>query len=47
MEGLRDQRRDRLKTMTLDAAEFIRRFFLYALRRGFHRGCCRKHTPAV
>jgi len=29
--------RDRLKTMTLDAAEFIRRFLLHVLPRGFHR----------
>src|SRR5271166_2808575 len=29
--------RDRLRTMTLDAAEFIRRFLLHVLPRGFHR----------
>jgi hypothetical protein len=29
--------RDRLKTMTLDAAEFIRRFLLHVLPNGFHR----------
>jgi hypothetical protein len=29
--------RDRLKTMTLDAAEFIRRFLLHVLPTGFHR----------
>ncbi len=29
--------RDRLKTMTLDAAEFIRRFLLHVLPAGFHR----------
>ena len=29
--------RDRLKTMTLDAAEFIRRILLHVLPRGFHR----------
>src|SRR5208337_3233503 len=29
--------RDRLKTMTLDAAEFIRRFLLHVLPSGFHR----------
>jgi hypothetical protein len=29
--------RDRLKTMTLDAAEFIRRFLLHLLPSGFHR----------
>ena len=28
---------DRLKTMTLDAAEFIRRFLLHVLPSGFHR----------
>ena len=29
--------RDRLKTMTLDAGEFIRRFLLHVLPGGFHR----------
>jgi hypothetical protein len=29
--------RDRLKTMTLDAAEFIRRFLMHVLPGGFHR----------
>jgi hypothetical protein len=29
--------RDRLKTMTLDAHEFIRRFLLHVLPTGFHR----------
>ena len=29
--------RDRLRTMTLDAAEFIRRFLLHVLLSGFHR----------
>ena len=29
--------RDRLKTITLDAAEFIRRFLLHVLPSGFHR----------
>jgi len=29
--------RDRLKTMTLEAAEFIRRFLLHVLPSGFHR----------
>ena len=29
--------RDRLKTMTLDAGEFIRRFLLHVLPNGFHR----------
>ena len=29
--------RDRLKTMTLDAAEFIRRFLIHVLPSGFHR----------
>jgi hypothetical protein len=29
--------RDRLKTMTLDAAEFIRRFLMHVLPAGFHR----------
>ena len=29
--------RDRLKTMTLDAAEFIRRFLMHVLPSGFHR----------
>jgi Putative transposase/Transposase zinc-binding domain len=33
----RFQGRDRLKTMTLDAAEFIRRFLLHVLPSGFHR----------
>jgi hypothetical protein len=28
---------DRLETMTLDAAEFIRRFLLHVLPSGFHR----------
>jgi hypothetical protein len=32
----RFQGRDRLKTMTLDAAEFIRRFLLQVLPSGFH-----------
>ena len=29
--------RDRIKTMTLNAAEFIRRFLLHVLPSGFHR----------
>ena len=29
--------RDRTKTMTLDAAEFIRRFLMHVLPTGFHR----------
>ena len=29
--------RDRLKTMTLDPGEFIRRFLVHVLPRGFHR----------
>ena len=29
--------RDRFSTMTLDAAEFIRRFLLHVLPSGFHR----------
>jgi Putative transposase/Transposase zinc-binding domain len=33
----RSKGRDRLKTMTLDAAEFIRRFLLHVLPSGFHR----------
>ena len=33
----RIQGRDRLKSMTLDAAEFIRRFLLHVLPSGFHR----------
>ena len=33
----RFQGRDQLKTMTLDAAEFIRRFLLHVLPSGFHR----------
>jgi putative transposase/transposase-like zinc-binding protein len=33
----RIQGRDRLKTMTLDAGEFIRRFLLHVLPGGFHR----------
>jgi hypothetical protein len=33
----RFQGRDRFKTMTLDAAEFIRRFLLHVLPSGFHR----------
>jgi Putative transposase/Transposase zinc-binding domain len=33
----RFQGRDKLKTMTLDAAEFIRRFLLHVLPSGFHR----------
>ena len=32
-----DKGRDRLSTMTLDAAEFIRRFLLHVLPSGFHR----------
>jgi hypothetical protein len=44
--------RDRLRTMTLDAAEFIRRFLLHVLPSGFHRirhyglfaGAVRTHT---
>ena len=36
--------RDRLKTMTLDTGEFIRRFLLHVLPSGFHRirNCARK-----
>ena len=38
MEGLPPIKgRDRLKTMTLAAAEFIRRFLLHVLPNGFHR----------
>jgi Putative transposase len=37
MEGLSVPSRDRLKAMTLDAAEFIRRFLLHVLPSGFHR----------
>jgi hypothetical protein len=33
----RSKGRDRLKTMTLDAAEFIRRFLMHVLPSGFHR----------
>ena len=33
----RIKRRDRLKTMTLDAPEFTRRFLLHVLPSGFHR----------
>ena len=33
----RFQGRDRFKTMTLDTAEFIRRFLLHVLQSGFHR----------
>ena len=33
----RFQGRDRFKTMTLDTAEFIRRFLLHVLPSGFHR----------
>ena len=33
----RVESRDRFKTMTLDAAEFIRRFLLHVLPAGFHR----------
>jgi hypothetical protein len=36
-EDYRIKGRDRLKTMTLDAAEFIRRFLLHVLPNGFHR----------
>jgi hypothetical protein len=36
-EDYRIKGRDRLKTMTLDAAEFIRRFLLHVLPSGFHR----------
>ena len=41
--------RDRLKTMTLDAAEFIRRFLLHVLPSGFHRirHCARKTATCV
>ena len=37
MERLRIKGRDRLKTMTLDAGEFIRRLLLHVLPNGFHR----------
>lgn len=33
----RAKRRDRYKTMTLDTGEFIRRFLIHVLPRGFHR----------
>jgi hypothetical protein len=33
----RSKGRDRFKTMTLDAAEFIRRFLIHVLPAGFHR----------
>jgi hypothetical protein len=33
----RTRGRDRIKSMTLDAAEFIRRFLLHVLPSGFHR----------
>ena len=36
-EDYRIKGRDRLKTMTLDAGEFIRRFLLHVLPGGFHR----------
>jgi len=36
-EDYRIKGRDRLRTMTLDAAEFIRRFLLHVLPNGFHR----------
>jgi hypothetical protein len=36
-EDYRIKGRDRLRTMTLDAAEFIRRFLLHVLPSGFHR----------
>ena len=36
-EDYRIKGRDRLKTMTLDAGEFIRRFLLHVLPSGFHR----------
>jgi hypothetical protein len=36
-EDYRIKGRDRLKTMRLDPAEFIRRFLLHALPGGFHR----------
>jgi len=36
-EDYRTKGRDRFKTMTLDAAEFIRRFLLHVLPTGFHR----------
>ena len=41
--------RDRLKTMTLDAGEFIRRFLLHVLPNGFHRicNCARKTATCV
>jgi len=49
------QGRDRLKTMTLDAAEFIRRFLLHVLPSGFHRirhyglfaGACGRTTSSA
>ena len=37
MEGLSDHRARPLKTMTLAAAEFIRRFLIHVLPTGFHR----------
>ena len=37
LEDYRIKGRDRLKTMTLDAREFIRRFLLHVLPSGFHR----------
>jgi Putative transposase len=37
MEDYRIKGRDRLRTMTLDAGEFIRRFLLHVLPSGFHR----------
>ena len=37
MEGLWIRGRDRLKTMTLDAAEFLCRFLIHLLPTSFHR----------
>ena len=37
--------RARLKTMTLDAAEFIRRFLLHVLPSGFHRRSRYRFAP--
>ena len=37
MEGLRIEGRDRYKQMTLATYEFIRRFLIHVLPKGFHR----------
>ena len=48
-KNYRVEGRGRFKTMTLDPAEFIRRFLLHVLPSGFHRirHCARKTATCV